>query len=491
MKRITASLCLIALLLGLASCGKEASKEPETNGTPETSTTPVEESTETEDTRLTSGLPDDFDLGGKSIRVLQFHSDADILPIDVAEMTGDTLNDAIYTANQSVMDKLNCVYDFIDNEDIETTKLENTYAAGEDAYDLVIGVQWKVAPLVTKHMFANLNPSTGNYIDLDQPWWYGKYIAETEADGTHTYFLAGDASVNVFRRASMLICNMDLLENIGEDIDALYDKVLDGTWVWDDFVGLVEKVYVDNNGDGKKDGGDTYGFATWSRADVDHLMIDSGIRACGRDEDGVPYIAFNNEKTIDTVQKIADLFWNNPGSYYEEKLSLPTLLSENRVLFIKNLFAGLDEIRDIDTSFTVLPIPKLDETISDYSSLVHDDAAIFCVPIQSGSVNDTTAVLEEMSCQYYNDVMPTYYNVILKTKYRRDGSDKASQIMDILHDSMTTDFAYIYNYAMGNMIISLRDLIGIDKSTDFASHYAKNEKKYEDSLAKMIDAIRE
>ena len=267
MKRITASLCLIALLLGLASCSKEAPKESETNGTTETLTTPVEESTETEDTRLTSGLPADFDLGGKSIRVLQFHSDADILPIDVAEMTGDTLNDAIYTANQSVMDKLNCVYDFIDNEDIETTKLENTYAAGEDAYDLVIGVQWKVAPLVTKHMFANLNPSTGNYIDLDQPWWYGKYIAETEADGTHTYFLAGDASVNVFRRASMLICNMDLLENIGEDIDALYDKVLDGTWVWDDFVGLVEKVYVDNNGDGKKDGGDTYGFATWSRAD--------------------------------------------------------------------------------------------------------------------------------------------------------------------------------------------------------------------------------
>ena len=175
MKRITASLCLIALLLGLASCSKEAPKESETNGTTETLTTPVEESTETEDTRLTSGLPADFDLGGKSIRVLQFHSDADILPIDVAEITGDTLNDAIYTANQSVMDKLNCVYDFIDNEDIETTKLENTYAAGEDAYDLVIGVQWKVAPLVTKHMFANLNPSTGNYIDLDQPWWYGWY----------------------------------------------------------------------------------------------------------------------------------------------------------------------------------------------------------------------------------------------------------------------------------------------------------------------------
>ena len=134
MKKFTAILCLIAMLSGMASCGKDTSTEM-TPDTVDTAAESVEESTELEETRMTSGLPADFDLGGKRIRVLQFHSDADVLPIDVTEMTGDTLNDAIYTANQNVMERLNCIYDFIDNEDIETTKLENTYAAGEDAYE--------------------------------------------------------------------------------------------------------------------------------------------------------------------------------------------------------------------------------------------------------------------------------------------------------------------------------------------------------------------
>ena len=78
MKKFTAILCLIAMLFGMASCGKDTSTEM-TPDTVDTAAESVEESTELEETRITSGLPADFDLGGKRIRVLQFHSDADVL----------------------------------------------------------------------------------------------------------------------------------------------------------------------------------------------------------------------------------------------------------------------------------------------------------------------------------------------------------------------------------------------------------------------------
>ena len=493
MKRTTSILCILAILLSAASCAGKSSVETVPDLSPKAVTDTVE--TVTENTVQESGVLETFVLDGRDVPILEFKEPTN-LSVDLSESTGDTMNDAIFLAHQAVMERLQCNLAFIDNGGIETGKLETTYAAGEDAYSLVIGTQWKVAPLVSKHMFANLNPDSGgssvdNYIDLSKPWWYTRYIDETEVDNSHTYFLAGDASINVMRRASMLVCNMDLLHSIGGDIDALYDNVLSGNWLWDDFATMVEGVYIDNNGDGKKDAGDTFGYATWTRSDVDHLMVDSGIRACARDDSGVPYLAFNNEKTIASVEKVCVLLWKNPGGYYKEQIPVDTMLGENRLLFVVNKFSGLDSIRDIGTNYTIIPVPKLDASIGNYSSLVHDDAMIFCVPIQSTQFTATTAVLEEMSCQYYNDVIPTYYNVILKAKYRRDGSDKASQIMDILHDSMTTDFAYTYNYAMGNMIISLRDLIGIKRSTDFVSHYAKNEMKYEDSLAKLIDAIRE
>ena len=100
-----------------------------------------------------------------------------------------------------------------------------------------------------------------------------------------------------------------------------------------------------------------------------------------------------------------------------------------------------------------------------------------------------TAILEKLSYNYYYDVMPQYFEVILKTKYRRDSSDAASQMLDLIHDNMTTDFAYIYNYGMSNMMLSLRDLIGISKSTDFASTYKKSEKAYNKVLGRLIEAM--
>ena len=495
MKRILSILCLAALLLQMTACSSNEPEETTAKTETVSSETTETETEEPEETapQLKTNVPEAYDMSGREVPILQF-AEATILSIDISEFTGDSLNDAIYQAHQNVMDRLKCTLTFIDNENIETTKIDNAYAAGEDAYDFVIGHQWKLAPLVTKQMLANLNPSgssSESYIDLSKPWWYAGYIDETEIDNTHTYLLAGDASINVFRRASMLVCNIDLLQSTGGDIDSLYDEIIAGNWVWDNFAKMAEGIYVDSNGDGKRDSGDTYGYATWSRSDIDHMLIDSGIRACARDNDGLPSLAFNNEKTVSCIEKIYNLFWNNSGSYYEEGIPVDKMLGDNRLLFVLNKFSWLDTIREIDTTYTVIPMPKLDETIESYSSLVHDDAGLICVPVQSANLTDTTAVLEEMSFQYYYNVIPTYYNDILKTKYRRDGSDKASQIMDILHDSMATDFAYVYNYALGSMITNMRELIGVNKSSDFASFYAKNEKMYNISLKRLIESMRE
>ena len=321
MKRLLSIMCLCAILLQMAACS--ADKPEETlidTETPETEIT--ETGTAEAEPQLKTNVPDSYDMGGREVPILKF-AESTHLSVDIAELTGDALNDAIFTAHQNTMDRLNCNFNFIDNGDIETTKIDNAYAAGEDAYDFVLGVQWKVAPLVTKQMLANLNlsgSSTESYIDLSKPWWYTRYINETEVDNTHTYLLAGDASINVLRRASMLVCNIDLLESAGGSIDSLYDDVLAGKWVWDNFAKMSESIYIDSNGDGQRDAGDTYGYATWSRSDIDHMIIDSGIRACSRDNDGLPYLTFNNEKTVSCIEKIYDLFWNNSGSYYEELL---------------------------------------------------------------------------------------------------------------------------------------------------------------------------
>ena len=72
---------------------------------------------------------------------------------------------------------------------------------------------------------------------------------------------------------------------------------LNGEWTFDKLADIVRGVYIDSNGNGRADVDDTFGFASWTRSDVDHFIIDCGVRGCSRDEEGVPYITFNNPTT--------------------------------------------------------------------------------------------------------------------------------------------------------------------------------------------------
>lgn len=310
-------------------------------------------------------------------------------------------------------------------------------------------------------------------------------------DQKHTYFLAGDISPDILRRASMMIVNTDLLTDIGEDVNTIYASILNGSWTYEELHTLVGKVYIDENGDTIRDDGDSYGFAMSTRSDVDHLVLASGLKACSYDADGVPYIDFNNERTINLVETLVNLIWNNTGTYYKEGAPLAQMLTESRVLFLCGKFAHLDTYREVETNFSVIPVPKYDETVDHYSSLVHDVAAVLCIPSISMDTKNTTAVIESLACEYYHNVMPAYYDIVLKTKYQRDQSDTASMIMDMIHEGVCTDFTYFYNYALGAMLTSLRELIGVKKSTDFLSSFKSNEKSYLTSMENLIKAISE
>ena len=494
-KKLTALLlCMSMLAPSFSGCSEqgtgEATEPSATTGNEAEQTVPGADTEAAEEERLVCSVPGDLDMGGASVRFLHF-ADQQTFNINVEEMTGELLNDAVLSSNQRVMDDLNCVFVHNENGGIEPTTLTTSFKAGDDIIEIVYGTQWKVAPIVSQHIFANLNAKEDVYIDYEKPWWYLNYIHEAQTDNDHTYFLAGDASPDVFRRSSMMILNTDLLTDIGRDVNDIYETVLNGDWTFDVLSEIVRGVHIDSNGDGTANVGDTFGFASWTRSDVDHFMIDCGVRGCSRDEEGVPYITFNNDITVKFVETLVDFLWNNEGSYYVEGIPTFEMMENNQVLFLCEKFSRLDMIRDVQTDFTIVPVPKLDNTIETYGSLTHDDAVILCIPVVSVNAKTSTAVLEKLGYYYYYDVMPEYYDVILKNKYRRDSSDAASQIIDLIHDSMTTDFAYIYNYGMSNMMLSLRDLIGVAKSTDFASSYKKSEKVYNKVFEKLLNSIRE
>ncbi|MBR4184322.1 MAG: hypothetical protein IKQ87_01020, partial [Clostridia bacterium] len=83
----------------------------------------------------------------------------------------------------------------------------------------------------------------------------------------------------------------------------------------------------------------------------------------------------------------------------------------------------------------------------------------------------------------YRTVIPAYYDTALKTKYSRD--TVSSQMIDLIHDTSMTDFAYAYNYSISNIGTVMRSVVAANGS--LASTVAKSAKAVRKQLSRLVD----
>ena len=490
------SLLLAALTLTsvMASCGGDNA------GTTPTVTDAVDntatEAVETEET-LKSLVPDGLDFGGETMRILSssyFETDAFTMHVD--EATGDVVNDAVYNRNLALENKFNVKLAYEDNylnggTDIAVT-IRKSVTAGSDDYDIIFGCQYNLAPLVLDNIMLNLDGQ--EYLHLDQPWWYQNHVQEMTIGHDKTYFVTGDITLNVLRNMGCMYVNKQLYAQHYESIEEMYDQVLDGKWTFDSLAQMCTEMYQDLNGNGSFDDDDQYGIGVITANLTDHFTYAAGIRATTRDADNIPVLMMNNEKTVTHTQKLYSLYYENPGvrvftaDYNSLDILMPNKFNENELLFLPGWFYTAELLRNKEVDYAVIPFPKYDESEPTYLSLAHDISVTACLPTTCTKVEQSTAIMEEIAFLGYRDVLPAYYEVAIKVKYNRDSTDKAIQILDIIHDNCTTDFAFIYNYALSGLGLIERDLMGTKKS-DFSSAYAKKEKTFQKKLDELIDVF--
>ena len=153
-------------------------------------------------------------------------------------------------------------------------------------------------------------------------------------------------------------------------------------------------------------------------------------------------------------------------------------------MFNPSWFYTAELLRDMDSDFGIIPYPKLDEDQEEYMTLVHNGSTLFCVPvtIKSEKLEIIGAVLESLAYEAYKTVTPAYFEVALKSKYSRD--DVSSQLLDVMYQSMYTDFGYCYSSNL-NGIGMLRNLAA-SKTADFSSWYAGKEAGALAALDKLV-----
>ncbi len=487
MKRFITLIIALSLIAGMAACGDTAAPDSEITKSGS------DEST-TEAPAATSGVPSDLKLNGEEINIWYTKDGTNYTDI-AGEQTGDVLDDAVFSLNLAVQEKLDCKLNLIDsgvNQRQCHNEISKLLLADDTSYDAFFATQWSGGKLVAQGLY--LNVADAPYLSFDKPWWDLGYMREMSVGKDRIYTLVGDYAIDRTRYLTCCYYNKSIWGSFYGDPDSLYTSVENGEWDYDMLMKVCADVYEDTNNNGNVDRDDKLGTVLCWNDDIMSLLYCTGARITERDKDGIPQIVMNSERNNDIISKLHKLARGSVGIFYghETETTEAQLNSAKFVggssLFMFGQFTTAELLREMKDDYGIVPIPKYNKEQSDYKSTVYEVMRFMALPYNCQKVDSVCAVLEEMAFRGYNDVLPVYYETVLKNKYARD--DVSVKMIDMIRENLTADIAVIYGSGFGGLCYAPRELIGQD-SDGFASKYASMESSAKEASQKLIEQFME
>lgn len=490
MKKIISLLLIITLLMpaALISCS-ETPDEPDNSET-SSGHNSSDSVTETETESETEPEIKVENLDGFTLRMLNYSSDwfswANTL-ITSDELTGETLNDALYNRTMTVEQNFNAA---VSEEKVTNPVdiLSQTVLAGDDTYDMCMVFGASLLSVFTSGYLSSWNNlSTVNFNDE----WWDKDAAGLYNFGGKQIAMSGDYSLYDYSTRHCYVFNKNMFEdlNTGEN---LYQLVNDGRWTLDKLYEIAALAVTDLNGDGEYTNEDRYGISGSVTRHYSALIAGAGIKYVDKNESGELYFTIpGNENAVTKMQHMVSLNVGN-NIFYNGVSDIggntPSLFKEKHTLFTAAYINEVSELRDMEDEIGILPPPKYNEEQKEYYSLI-EGGAVSIIPrtLSAERYENVGTLLNALAYYSRKDVIPTYIDVILKSKVSRD--EESAAMLDLIFNTSVNDLgtgvwsANIKNQYTANIFLP--------KSEDIASLTARIQKIVDKDIEKFTKAVSE
>ncbi|MCL2816205.1 MAG: hypothetical protein FWD23_16555 [Oscillospiraceae bacterium] len=408
------------------------------------------------------------------------------------EENGDPVNDALVKRASEIYDIYGIkIKQKISNDVIG--EFNRDVISGSDAYQGVWCWQSQICQIAVRNALINLY-GVPNF-DVENEWWDPK-SAEAFSIGDKLYFITGELSINAKKDTYAVLFNKKLFNDFGFEYP--YKMVYENKWTLDNFITLAKNNSKDLDGDGLWTAKDAYGFVGQPR-DLYTYMVGCGITMIGKDKDNYPVLSLYSERAVSVFDKISQIMYDdttmiNPGRVLSEyggdglavwRASREEWFAGDRILFYVAGVNAVTELRNMESPFGVLPLPKYDENQAEYHSFLTEYCTAVGISAANPNLEAAGYTLEAMSAISCNELKTAFYDNLLKRKILRD--DESEGILDVIFSTRSYDVGMMYN--IGGFLNMFVDL-GTKKSNDFTSVYEKKEPAAMKEIEKLIETYR-
>ena len=490
-KKIRLLSLLLALLMvasTLVACGQNT-EDPGAESGSSTIAATEEETNPVED--ALNALRGEVDWGGNDFGILYVNEFGYTEEVEAEPDSGDTtgsgvINDAVFERNTLFEEycNLNFVLIPVSNGGV-TSQLQSEVQTATGDFHLVT---------TTTDTAAN-NATSGylyNYLDLDidleQPWWDAGTL-EFALDG-RVFFMDGPFNIVDDDVTFVFMFNKELREEY--QVANPYDTVKAGDWTLEHFNSIVKELATEN-GDGKWDEKDTYGFSTPGSIG-NTFFYGAGLQyVVNNREMDTPELVLNAkmEQALNVLELARTIIHDNNSSYVaaqgQEGVS-KEIFVQGRSLFYCEAASYLRGLNaTMEREYGVVPVPKYDKAQANYTTWRHSIGSTLSIPtsVARNDMEQFANVLETYTLLSQKLVRPAYYDTMLTTRNVQDV--ESSDMLDLIFLNRTYDMAmYFTQLGFGNLFA---DAV-LSSGSNFASSYASNSKKFDRQIANILRKLQ-
>lgn len=487
---LVAVIILVATLL--TACTNPSDKNNDTN---DTTTSATGEQTVPEETSYDplADIPVE-DFNNYTFSILTPSRTWAIVNMTASDITGDTIQDTIYQRQIDIEERLRIrLEETITTNDISQRLMELAIASGDDSYDLALLQTYNALNLYKKNYIYDQTQL--DRLDLSNPWWEQSFNADVNI-GNKRYITFGNANLIYYSSFYIFCFNKEMIGSYG--LEDPYELVSDGKWTWEKAYTMMQTVATDNNSDGMFSPGEDIMGLTGHINHSRNLILSSGITLTTRDTDGLPVWNGLSSQYITAFEKFTEYFINSPYCAIAGKQPSPyagytstsgianyiQVFTEGRSLFLTTGTNEVTTLRDSETEYGIVVVPKFDESQADYVTPVYSATEGFVIPTSAGDVERTALILETLGALSYQNLVDKHIGTVLHYKVSKDPT--AIEMINLAYASGAVDTAMANDFGTCTSILNNLNVYG---STTISSTFKMIDKKIRSDIEAAVSDI--
>lgn len=452
--------CMTVVVLVACANPGDGDDNPSTSDTTSSSGSPSDTTPQAPDTTSPNEADDlgDVRFEGSTYDIISRESTA--YEVESSGISGDLVADAVHQRNVSVEERFGVKVNVIKKPGDWATRddfmnaVSNSVLAGTHDYDLVMTHSAYIVNLAVNGNGYDLYELDS--IDFDKKWWCRKYV-DNASMLDRAYTAMGDIGYTLYEYMECVFFNKKLAEDAG--VPDLYSMVKAGEWTFEKLKEYSMLVGEDLDGNGVYDSADRYGLGTNGHAcRMTATFWETQMTV--KNSEGRWTINLPNEKYLKVYDELYSLVYDNPEHVFfigeGQKVETQMFANDQLMFFIETMGRAVS-MKDMTSEYGIVPYPKYNTEQENYVSSARDALSAVLVVKDITEPEMVGAVTEAMCMLGYRNITPVYYETTLKLKYLSEPN--AVEMLDLIRDTMTFDFAATYTNSLSLIYSTMGDNI--------------------------------